>query len=129
MPSQQHFYMEPQATLAVPGEDGCLTLHSATQSLDCVQQAVCTALGMPANQVNVGKSSALLFADLNRYKWGQIWAPKRCAAPRRAWTASSRLSALPWACLPTRSTSVSDSASACLLHRDITEPAWLPGAA
>ena len=30
--------MEPQATIVVPGEDGCLTVHSATQSLDAVQQ-------------------------------------------------------------------------------------------
>ena len=54
LPSQQHFYMEPQAAVAVPGEDGCLTVHSATQSLDAVQASVAQALGMPANKVNIG---------------------------------------------------------------------------
>ena len=55
-PSQQHFYMEPQAAVAVPEEDGCLTVHSATQSLDAVQASVAQALGMPANKVNVGEA-------------------------------------------------------------------------
>ena len=51
--------MEPQAAVAVPGEGGCLTVHSATQSLDAVQASVAQALGMPANQVNVGVPCAL----------------------------------------------------------------------
>ena len=48
MPSQQHFYMEPQAAFATPGEDGCLTVHSGTQSMDSVHQALAKTLGLPA---------------------------------------------------------------------------------
>ena len=54
MPSQQHMYQETQAALAVPGEDGCLTVHSGTQSLDSVHQGLTMCLGLPANKVNVG---------------------------------------------------------------------------
>ena len=29
---QEHFYMEPQTTLVVPGEDDEITVHSSTQA-------------------------------------------------------------------------------------------------
>ncbi|KAK9795562.1 hypothetical protein WJX73_009750 [Symbiochloris irregularis] len=51
LPSQQHFYMEPQAAVAVPGEAGSMTVHAATQSLDAVQGSVATALGVPMHQI------------------------------------------------------------------------------
>ena len=72
LPSQQHFYMEPQAAVAVPGENGCLSVHSATQSLDAFQASVAQALGMPANKVNVGAPCAavgLLCAGLQASQW------------------------------------------------------------
>ena len=58
MPSQQHFYMETQAAMAVPGEDGCLTVHSGTQSLDSIHQGLTMCTGLPANKVNVGEHCA-----------------------------------------------------------------------
>ena len=56
--------MEPQAAIVVPGEDGCLTVHAATQSLDAVQQGLAMTLGMPANKINVGAPQALGFTLL-----------------------------------------------------------------
>ena len=51
MPSQAHLYLEPQVALALPDEDGAVTVHSATQSVDMVQFAVSRALGLPAHKV------------------------------------------------------------------------------
>ncbi len=54
LPSQQHFYMETQNALAEVGEGGTVTVHSSTQTLDGVQQAVARALGIKAHAVTVG---------------------------------------------------------------------------
>lgn len=40
-----------QAAVAVPGEGGFITVHSATQSLDTVQRCVAATLGIPHHQV------------------------------------------------------------------------------
>ncbi|EIE21740.1 molybdenum cofactor-binding domain-containing protein [Coccomyxa subellipsoidea C-169] len=53
LPSQQHFYMETQNALAEVGEGGTVTVHSSTQTLDGVQQAVARALGIKAHAVTV----------------------------------------------------------------------------
>jgi indole-3-acetaldehyde oxidase len=45
--------METQTALALPGEDGCVSVWSATQSLDAVQAAVAGVLGVAFNQVTV----------------------------------------------------------------------------
>jgi xanthine dehydrogenase molybdopterin-binding subunit B len=55
LPSQQHMYMETQVAVAVPGEEGELTVYSSTQSLDAVQKAVAEVVGVGYHQVNVGK--------------------------------------------------------------------------
>ena len=55
LPGQQHMYMEPQVAVAVPGEDGGLTVYSSTQSLDAVQKGVAEVLGRGYHQVNVGE--------------------------------------------------------------------------
>ena len=49
--AQYHFYMETQATIAVPGEQGDLHLYSSTQHLASVQQHVAEILGLPENKV------------------------------------------------------------------------------
>ena len=33
-PSQNHFYMETQSTLAIPDEDDCITIYTACQAID-----------------------------------------------------------------------------------------------
>lgn len=53
LPAQQHMYMETQTAVAEPGEDGCVKVWSATQSLDAVQQAVAAVLGVRFHQVVV----------------------------------------------------------------------------
>ena len=53
VPSQYHFYMEPQTAVAVPDEGGRLRVHSSAQSIDMVQQAVASALAMPMTDVVV----------------------------------------------------------------------------
>eukprot|EP00775_Hariotina_reticulata_P011870 gene11870-12014_t len=53
LPAQQHFYMEPQAALAEPQEDGTVRVHSSTQSLDAVQLAVAQVLQLPFNKITV----------------------------------------------------------------------------
>ena len=44
---QEHFYLEGQAALAIPGEDGELHVHSSTQHPTEVQHVVGRVLGIP----------------------------------------------------------------------------------
>ena len=48
---QEHFYLESQAALAIPGEDGQLTVHSSTQNPTEIQAVVARCLGLRQNQV------------------------------------------------------------------------------
>jgi len=48
---QEHLYLEPQAALAVPGEDGRIVVHSSTQGPTEVQHVVAEALGLGMHQV------------------------------------------------------------------------------
>ena len=50
---QEHFYLEPQASLAVPKESGDIHLFCATQDPSAVQHLVARILGKPANAVTV----------------------------------------------------------------------------
>jgi xanthine dehydrogenase large subunit len=44
---QEHFYLEGQVALAVPGEDGAMHVHSSTQHPTEVQHVVARVLGVP----------------------------------------------------------------------------------
>jgi xanthine dehydrogenase large subunit len=48
---QEHFYLEPQAALAVPGERGHITIHSSTQHPSEIQAMAARCLGLRQNQV------------------------------------------------------------------------------
>ncbi len=48
---QEHFYLETQAALAIPGESGQITVHSSTQHPSEVQEVVAHGLGLRQNQV------------------------------------------------------------------------------
>ncbi len=48
---QEHFYLEPQAALAVPGEGGQMVLHSSTQNPTEIQAVAARCLGLRQNQV------------------------------------------------------------------------------
>ncbi len=50
---QEHFYLEGQVALAVPGEDGEVLLYSATQHPSEVQETVAHILGVAAHAVRV----------------------------------------------------------------------------
>jgi xanthine dehydrogenase large subunit len=50
---QDHFYLEGQIALAVPGEDQDVTVYSSTQHPSEVQHMVSHALGVPSNAVTV----------------------------------------------------------------------------
>ena len=50
---QEHFYLEGQAALAVPGEDGAMTVHASTQHPTEIQHKVAEALGQPMHAVRV----------------------------------------------------------------------------
>lgn len=51
---QEHFYLETQATIAVPrGEDGEMELFVSTQNPTLTQKLVASALGVPANRIVV----------------------------------------------------------------------------
>ncbi|MDG1470444.1 MAG: xanthine dehydrogenase molybdopterin binding subunit [Ascidiaceihabitans sp.] len=50
---QEHFYLEGQATLALPGEDGDMLVHSSTQHPTEIQHKVAHAIGKPMNAVRV----------------------------------------------------------------------------
>ncbi|HEY9787477.1 MAG TPA: xanthine dehydrogenase molybdopterin binding subunit [Candidatus Obscuribacterales bacterium] len=48
---QDHFYLESQAALVIPGEHNQLTIHSSTQNPSEVQQVAARVLGLQQNQV------------------------------------------------------------------------------
>ncbi len=50
---QEHFYLEGQAALAIPGEDGDTMVHSSTQHPSEIQHKVAGVLGVPFNAVTV----------------------------------------------------------------------------
>jgi xanthine dehydrogenase large subunit len=50
---QEHFYLEGQVSLAVPAEDGDVTVHCSTQHPSEVQHNVAHVLGRPNNAVTV----------------------------------------------------------------------------
>ena len=51
--SAEHVYLETQCALALPGDDGGLKIHSATQSPSGVQKAVAAIAGLPMHLVEV----------------------------------------------------------------------------
>ena len=50
---QEHFYLEGQAALAIPGEDRDMTLHCSTQHPSEIQHKVADCLGLPNHAVTV----------------------------------------------------------------------------
>ena len=48
---QEHFYLEGQVALAIPGEDGVMTVHSSTQHPTEIQHIVAHVLGVPFHAV------------------------------------------------------------------------------
>jgi len=50
---QEHFYLEGQAALAVPGEDGDMVLQCSSQHPSEIQHKVASCLGMPNHAVTV----------------------------------------------------------------------------
>jgi xanthine dehydrogenase large subunit len=50
---QEHFYLEGQAALALPGENGDTLIQSSTQHPTEIQHKVAEALGLPMNAVRV----------------------------------------------------------------------------
>ncbi|MEX0504216.1 xanthine dehydrogenase molybdopterin binding subunit [Alphaproteobacteria bacterium LSUCC0719] len=50
---QEHFYLEGQAALAIPGEDGDMVLHCSSQHPSEIQHKVADCLGMPNHAVTV----------------------------------------------------------------------------
>ena len=53
MGGQEHFYLESQAALALPGEDGDMLVHSSTQHPTEIQHKVAEALGVPMHKVRI----------------------------------------------------------------------------
>ncbi|ETX14831.1 aldehyde oxidase [Roseivivax halodurans JCM 10272] len=50
---QEHFYLEGQAALALPQDDGEMVVHSSTQHPTEIQHKVADALGLPMHSVRV----------------------------------------------------------------------------
>jgi xanthine dehydrogenase large subunit len=50
---QEHFYLEGQVALAIPGEDDDVTVHSSTQHPSEIQHKVAHVLGVPNHAVTV----------------------------------------------------------------------------
>ncbi|MDB5294311.1 MAG: xdhB [Phycisphaerales bacterium] len=48
---QEHFYLESQVAIAVPGEQGQMVVHSSTQHPSEVQMMVAEVLGVPFNHI------------------------------------------------------------------------------
>ncbi len=51
MGGQEHFYLEAQAAIAIPGEAGEITVHSSTQNPSEIQAVVAHCLGLPFAKV------------------------------------------------------------------------------
>ncbi len=51
--AQEHFYLEAQAALVVPQDDGAVLVHSSTQHPTEVQKLVAACVGVRANRVRV----------------------------------------------------------------------------
>ena len=58
--AQEHFYLEGQVALAIPGEGGEMLVHSSTQHPSEIQHLVAAALGVPA-LVHSGRSQGTVF--------------------------------------------------------------------
>lgn len=50
---QEHFYLETQATLAIPEDNGGLTLYSSSQNPNEIQKMTAKVLGLPQNLITV----------------------------------------------------------------------------
>lgn len=50
---QEHFYLEPQVSLAIPKEEGDVHVYCATQDPSAVQHLLARVIGKPANSVTV----------------------------------------------------------------------------
>jgi xanthine dehydrogenase large subunit len=90
---QDHFYLEGQIALAVPGEDGDMLVHSSTQHPSEVQHMVATALGVADHAVTVevrrmgggfgGKETqANLFAVVAALVAARTGRPAKCRLDR-----------------------------------------------
>ncbi len=53
MGGQEHFYLEGQAALALPQDDGEMVVHSSTQHPTEIQHKVAEAIGVPMHDVRV----------------------------------------------------------------------------
>ncbi|OAT86479.1 selenium-dependent xanthine dehydrogenase [Desulfotomaculum copahuensis] len=52
-PPTEHAYMEPESALAVPGENGEITVYSSSQSIYEDQHGIAAILGLPLEKVRV----------------------------------------------------------------------------
>ena len=50
---QEHFYLEGQVSLAIPAEDGGMTVYTSSQHPSEIQKTVAKVLGLPMNHVTV----------------------------------------------------------------------------
>ncbi len=50
---QEHFYLEGQVSLTIPGENGSLSVYCSTQNPSEIQKVIAEVLNLPMNQVNV----------------------------------------------------------------------------
>ncbi|DBA80138.1 TPA: hypothetical protein ACH3X2_007614 [Trebouxia sp. C0005] len=83
LPSQQHFYMEPQGALVLPDEAGTFTVTSSTQCLDAVQKAVAETLGIPGTRSQ--QCVGALGADLAGKPHGQCLWQLPAQLPHTSW--------------------------------------------
>ena len=52
-PATEHAFMEPESALAIPGDDGSITVHSSSQSVYEDQHEIMNLLALPAEKVRV----------------------------------------------------------------------------
>jgi xanthine dehydrogenase large subunit len=91
--AQEHFYLEGQASIAVPGEDGGMTIHTSTQNPTETQKLVAEVLNLPMNRVDV----------VTRQMGGGFGGKETHAAP--------------WACIAAVFASRAGVATTCRLSR------------
>ncbi len=53
LPAIEHAYLEPDAVYAVPGNDGCITVYTQSQSSFSYREEIASNLGLPEEKVRV----------------------------------------------------------------------------
>ena len=105
---QEHFYLEPQCALALPGEGDEITVWSSTQAPFSVQKDVASALGVATSSVDVkvkrlGGGLGARRRGRRSWRQPQRWPPSTPAPPSASSSTATSTWSSPGAATPSSS--------------------------